>query len=133
MKETTSLHLKQQIINEAVSVGMDLSGFAGMTDLETWNAYMRLAVEQAFMDRLPELQKTAENLEKTNVLHGLWMRKLVLEKRLIREYPAGGELIKNLAGYIQCVDMHRRTEVSGSSTFIWFGSALLSDYDQRNS
>ncbi len=103
MKETTSLHLKQQIINEAVSAGMDLSGFAGMTDLETWNAYMRRAVEQAFMDQLPELQKTAENLEKTNVLHGLWMRKLVLEKRLIREYPAGGELIKNLAGYIQCV------------------------------
>ncbi len=103
MEETASVYLKQQIMNEAVSTGIDLSGFAKLVDLETWKAYMGQIIEKTSMDQFSKLQETAHNLGQTDSLHGLWLEKLVREKRLIREYPSGLKLMKGLSEYIQSV------------------------------
>ncbi len=103
MEETASLYLKQQIIREAASAGMDLSGFARLIDLEAWKAYMLQIIKESPMDQLPGLQETARDLKETNCLHGLWLEKLILEKRLLREYLAGRELMRSLSEYVQCV------------------------------
>lgn len=103
MEETISLYLKQQIIEEAVLTGMELSGFAGLVDLEIWKVYMQQIVNEASPAQLSELRKTAEALEETDSFHGQWLRKLVLEKQLIREYPAGNVLMEILSEYVQCI------------------------------
>ncbi len=103
MEETVSLYLKRQIIEETVFEGMELSGFAKHVQLETWKAYMQPVIEGASMKQLPGIQESAQALKETDPFHGLWMEKLVLEKRLIREYPAGRELMESLSEYIQCV------------------------------
>lgn len=110
MEDTVSLYLKQQIIKEAVLSGMDLSGFAKLADLDTWKMYMEQIIGKASLSQLSELRETARNLGKTDSLHGLWLEKLVLEKSLIREYPAGGELMESLSKYIECVLSYYRNQ-----------------------
>ena len=49
------------------------------------------------------MEKAAGDLQAQAPLHGLWLKKLIREKQLLREYPAGSELVRRLAEYSQCV------------------------------
>ena len=110
MEETVSPYLKRQIITDAVYGNMELSGFVKLADLEAWKLYMRQIIEKASMDQLPRLRETAQNLKETAPLHGLWVEKLIWEKRLIREYPSGLALIEGLSEYIQSVLFYYKSQ-----------------------
>lgn len=106
ISRTASLYLQQKILEEAVLSGMGLEKFADALDLGTWNVCIQQAVENLPVSELSlsaGAGKAAGKLKETAPLHGLWLEKLVREKQLLREYPAGDELAGRLAGYSQCV------------------------------
>lgn len=103
MQTTVSLYLKQKIMKEAVSAEMDLNEFTKLMDLDTWKLYMQQILSETSLPQLPKLQRTADALKITAPLYGLWLKKLCLEKQLIREYPAGDMLIDTMSEYTWCV------------------------------
>ncbi len=106
INRTASLYLQQKILEEAVLSGMELEKFADALELESWNLCIQRVVENLPVSELSlsaGIGEAAGKLKEAAPLHGLWLEKLVREKQLLREYPAGDELVGRLAGYSRCV------------------------------
>ena len=101
--QTVSLYLQQKILEAAALSGMELVGFAEVLDLDSWNLCVHQIVENLPVSELSAMEKAAGDLQAQAPLHGLWLKKLIRKKQLLREYPAGSELVRRLAGYSQCV------------------------------
>lgn len=104
--QTVSLYLKERILKEAVLSEMELAKFAQALDLDTWNTCIQQLVNNLPVSELSLSSGIGESIEELKAaapLHGLRLEKLVREKQLIREYPAGEELKKRLSDYSRCV------------------------------
>ena len=64
---------------------------------------MQQLISNLPLSRLSSLEKAVKTLKNTAPLRGLWLDKLIREKKLIRGYPTGDEFAEEVSGYIQCI------------------------------
>lgn len=103
ISHTQSPFLQQQILEEAAALELDLSGFAEVLDPGAWNGCAQQLISSLTLSQLSSMEKAAGTLKNTAPLQGLWLDKLIREKKLVRGYPAGEQLAEELSGYIWCV------------------------------
>lgn len=103
---TISLYLQEKILEEAVFAGMELLKFAETLDLPAWNACIQELVKNLSVSEFSwssGIGGAVQGLKEVMPLHGLILETRIREKQLLREYPAGEEVLRRLAGYSQCV------------------------------
>lgn len=82
MKESADFYLRQEIIKKAILCGISLGGLCQAVDLETWKACTTSALSQLPYRETELIEKAVESVRKEALLQGLWLEKLMLEKKL---------------------------------------------------
>lgn len=103
MERTESAYLQQQAVKEAVLFQIDLSGIVGVMDLDAWKQCAAGIKELASHGEAQKVDVAMDQLVQDVPLYGLWLKKLLYEKDLIRGYLTGDSMIRTLEEYSGCL------------------------------
>lgn len=81
-KTSKNIYLKLQILKEAFQTKSDFSFVVDTMDLDTWKWCTGELLKQLSPSDIDGLKKLSEQLRDTHPLQGLWLIKLLLEKKL---------------------------------------------------
>lgn len=99
LEKTESLYLQRQIIREIVVHQMNLAEIISVIDLDTWKQ-CTVNVNELFGNNESELLEAAVmKLVQDIPIYGLWLKRILCERKLIHGYLTGDALIQNLAKY----------------------------------
>lgn len=101
-EQTEDLHIRQQLLYEAVQEGWEASGLLQHMDLGAFVLCAGKTVKELPFAELSKAREWEERISEKYPLQGLWMKRLVLEKQLLQGYPLGEELTETLGAYCQC-------------------------------
>lgn len=103
VKGTESVYLRQQAVESAVRYDINLSEIVNAMELEVWKqcaAGLQCIFENEETKRLEE---ATEKLLLDAPIYGLWLKKLLYEKELIRGYLTGDAMLRLLNEYSSCI------------------------------
>ena len=99
LEKTESLYLQRQIIREIVVHQMNLAEIISVIDLDTWKQ-CTVNVNELFENNESEILEAAVmKLVQDIPIYGLWLKRILCERKLIHGYLTGDALIQNLAKY----------------------------------
>ena len=100
MEKTESFYLRQQAIKAAVLCDMDLAAIVSVMDLDAWKECANALIgEKISHEEYAQLEVSAEKLIQCAPVYGLWLKKRLLERKLIRGYLTGEAMIRTLKEY----------------------------------
>lgn len=103
VEETESPYLRQKAIKAAVLCDVELAEIVKTMDLDTWKQCIVVFEDMSTQTESERLEKAVENLIQDTPVYGLWLRKLLYEKELIRGYLTGDSMIYTLNKYSGCI------------------------------
>lgn len=103
VEKTESVYLKNQAIQEAVLQRVNLAEIVCVMDLDTWKQCAENLKGMDSREDSGHLKKLTEELTRNVPAYGLWLKKLLYEKELIRGYLTGEAMIRTLNEYSGCV------------------------------
>lgn len=106
LKEIDLPYLLQKLIQNALQSKSDFSLLMKRMDLDSWNACITGIVDKTPYGDLQYLWEAQENILADYSLQGLWLKKLLLEKKLSRGFPAKKELLAALEEYALCIQTY---------------------------
>ena len=100
MEKTESFYLRQQAVKAAILCGMDLAAIVSVMDLDAWKECTNALIgEKISHEEYMRLEVSAEKLIQCVPVYGLWLKKRLLERKLIRGYLTGEVMIHTLKEY----------------------------------
>lgn len=106
LKEIDRPYLLQILVNNALQSKSDFSLLIERMDLDSWNACITGVVNKTPYAKLQYLWEAQENILADYFLQGLWLKKLLLEKKLSRGFLAKKELLTVLEEYALCIQTY---------------------------
>ena len=103
MERTESAYLRQRAVKEAVLFQIDLAGIVDVMDLDTWKQCAAGIRELISQGEAEKVNAAADQLVQEVPIYGLWLKKLLYEKDLIRGYLTGDPMICVLEEYSGCL------------------------------
>ncbi|MCI8376733.1 MAG: glycosyltransferase [Lachnospiraceae bacterium] len=109
LREIDQPYLQRQLIKKALLEKRELSALLERIDLETWKAHVSGIVDTFSYEENQTLWEAEESLFVKHPLQGLWLKKLLLEKALVRSFPMKETLLNTLKDYAGCIqDFYQR-------------------------
>ena len=96
-------YLQKQLVEKALVEQRDFSVLLKRMDLDSWKACIGDIIEHAPLKRNSVFWQARERLFHKHARQGLWMKKLLLEKELVRGFLGEEELIRALREYAVCL------------------------------
>ena len=109
LKEIDQPYLQRQLIEKAFREKKDLSALLNRIDLDTWKAHISGIVSATPYDKCQYLQDAREALFAEYTLQGLWLEKLLLEKKLSHGFLMKKPLLEALEQYALCISSYYET------------------------
>ena len=103
LREIEQPYLQKQLIKKALLEKRDLSALLERIDLDTWIAHISEIIDAISYEESQSLREAQEALFAKHPLQSLWLKKLLLEKELIRSFPMKAELLNTLEEYAGCI------------------------------
>ncbi len=103
VETTESAYLKNQAVKEAILLEMDLAEIVGVMDLEEWKQCAKKLQDLVSPEESEKLTDAAEKLVHDAPIYGLWLKKLLYEKKLIQGFLVGDAMLlalKEYSGYV---------------------------------
>ncbi len=103
VEKTESSYLRHQTIKAAILCEVDLAAIVSVMDMDAWKECTDILKRDASHKEYLQLEFCAEKLIQSVPVYGLWLKKLLLEKKLIRGYLTGEVMIrtfKEYSGYV---------------------------------
>ena len=108
LKEITQPYLQKQLIEKSLREKRDLSELLKKMDLESWKNCISSIVNETVCEEDSHLWEAGELLSKEHPLQGLWLKKLLLERRLTKGFPMKKAFLENLEKYALCISSFYR-------------------------
>ena len=100
MEKTESFYLRQQAVKAAILCDVDLAAIVSVMDLDAWKECANALIgEKISHEEYVRLEVSTEKLIQCAPIYGLWLKKRLLERKLIRGYLTGEVMIRTLREY----------------------------------
>ena len=108
LKEIELHYLQRQLAKKAIQENKNLSTLLKRMDLESWKNCISSIVNETACEEDSHLWEAGELLSKEHPLQGLWLEKLLLERRLTKGFPMKKAFLENLEKYALCISSFYR-------------------------
>ena len=114
LREITQPYLQKQLIKKALWEKRSLSELLKKMDLESWQKCIASIVNETAYEEDSHLWEARELLSKEHPLQGLWLKKLLLERRLAKGFPMKKAFLENLEKYALCIHSFYKSQYQSS-------------------
>ncbi len=108
LREIDQPYLQKKLIEKALREKKDLSALLERIDLDSWQKCIASIVNETAYEEDSHLWEAGELLSKEYPLQGLWLEKLLLERRLTKSFPMKESFLENLEKYALCISSFYR-------------------------